>query len=101
MLWFLALEDGRGGRFDDRRRGGYGGGYGGGYYTAMPAPLFPRLAFMGRNRNVAPPVVMTVVARPMPVVSTPIFTAPAPAGQILASTNAGTQNAEVRDGGGQ
>ncbi|KAK4464821.1 Serine/arginine-rich splicing factor SR45a [Cladorrhinum samala] len=24
-------EDGRGGRFDDRRRGGYGGGYGGGF----------------------------------------------------------------------
>ena len=44
--------------------GGYGGGCGGGYcstgygyggyYTAMPAPLFPRLAF-ARNRTVAPP----------------------------------------------
>src|SRR5881394_1336020 len=49
--------------------GGYGGGYYGGkgygyagyggYYTAMPVPLFQRLALLGRGPIVGPPVVMS------------------------------------------
>jgi uncharacterized membrane protein len=90
--------------------GGYGGGCGGGYcyggygnggyYTAMPAPLFPRLAFLGRGRTVAPPVVMTPVSPPSYVVNaTPARVQPVLI-QNVASTDAGTPNADTRDGGG-
>jgi len=95
--------------------GGYGGGYGGGcgggycysndgyggYYTAMPAPLFPRLVSIVRNRNVASTVVMIPARQPMPVASTAVARVqPAAANQNLAVADAGTPNAINRDGGG-
>lgn len=91
--------------------GGYGGGCGGGYcysgygyggyYTAMPAPLFPRLAYAVRGRAVAPPVVMTAIPYSAPAFAPALIqVAPPAARQNLVSTNAGTPNALVRDGGG-
>ena len=91
--------------------GGYcytGYGYGG-YYTAMPAPLFPRLAFANRGRVVAPPVYMARVAPPSApfiVSGRPIVAAasvpvrPAPAAVISPSADAGTPNALAFDAGG-
>lgn len=95
--------------------GGYGGGCGGGYcysgycysgygyggyYTAMPAPLFPRLAFIRRNHNVPATVVM-MPAQPIPVVNTAVARVePAPAIEIVAAADAGTPNAMNHGGGG-
>jgi hypothetical protein len=90
--------------------GGYGGGCGGGYcyggygnggyYTAIPAPLFPRLAFLSRGRAVAPRVVMTAVSPPSYVVNATVARVQPVLTQNLASADAGTQNADTRDGGG-
>ncbi|HEY2411479.1 MAG TPA: hypothetical protein VGI40_04520 [Pirellulaceae bacterium] len=85
--------------------GGCGGGYcyggygNGGYYAAMPAPLFPRLAFLNR-RAVAPPVMMAPFSRPSYVVNATPARVQAVVIQNVAAADAGTPNADTRDGGG-
>jgi hypothetical protein len=79
----------------------YGGGYGnGGYYTAMPAPLFPRLAFMGRGRVVAPPVVMSTARPAMPVTNVAAARIEPSVDANLVLASAGTPNADTQDSGG-
>jgi len=94
--------------------GGYGGGCGyggggycysgygyGGYYAAMPAPLFPRLAYLGHGRFVAPPVVVTAASYSAPVaVPAVVRVSSARANQNLALSTAGTPNAISPNGGG-